>query len=203
MNKLGRALSRLLNHSELTNHLAQVLTRASKRGRVSYREVGKIVNDNAEDVLLLGNEWRLLLPVRTLKSAAWEDRLLLAKPEELYEVPNIVRYLAEDASRTGHWNPEHAITELFREMGEPDWEQMPKLVEWLEEQAKDYRITVAQIKTVCNEMGLGDRVDALIAELKGSGVMSPKLGALAEVSRARMPIYELNPSLFIKKEEKE
>jgi len=202
MNKLESALSRLLNHSELTSRLVPVLSSASKRGRVSYREVEKMVNGDAEDVLLLGNEWRLLLPVRTLKSAAWEDRLLVTKPEELYEAPNIVRYLVEDASRTGRWNPEQAITELFREMGEPDWGQMPKMVERLGEQAKDYRITAAQIKMVCNELGLGDRVDALIAELKGSGVMSPKLGALAEVSRAGMPIYELNPSLFIKKREK-
>jgi len=43
---------------------------------------------------------------------------------------------------------------------------------------------------------------ALIAELKGSGVMSPKLGSLAEVSRAGTPIYELNPSLFTEKGEK-
>ena len=202
MNKLESALSRLLNHSELTSRLVPVLSSASKRGRVSYREVEKMVNGDAEDVLLLGNEWRLLLPVRTLKSAAWEDRLLVTKPEELYETPNIVRCLAEDASRTGRWNPEQAITELFREMGEPDWGQMPKMVERLGEQAKDYRITAAQIKMVCNELGLGDRIDALIAELKGSGVMSPKLDALAEVSRAGMPIYELNPSLFIKKREK-
>jgi len=202
MNKLESALSRLLDHSELTSRLVPVLSSASKRGRVSYREVEKMVNGDAEDVLLLGNEWRLLLPVRTLKSAAWEDRLLVTKPEELYEAPNIVRYLVEDASRTGRWNPEQAITELFREMGEPDWGQMPKMVERLGEQAKDYRITAAQIKMVCNELGLGDRIDALIAELKGSGVMSPKLGALAEVSQAGMPIYELNPSLFIKKGEK-
>ena len=203
MNKLESALSRLLNHSELTSRLALVLGYAAEKGRVSYREVEKMVNGDAEDVLLLGNEWRLLLPVRTLKSAAWEDRLLVTKPKELYEVPNIVRYLAEEASKTGCWDPEHAITELFREMGEPAWERMPKLAERLWEQAKDYRITAAQIKMVCNELGLGDRVDALIAELKGSGVMSPKLGALAEVSRAGMPIYELNPSLFIKKREKE
>jgi len=202
MHKLEKALNRFLNHSELTSYLARVLVHACKRGRVSHAEVDKIASANAEDVLLLGNEWRLLLPVRTLKSAAWEDRLLLTEPGELYEVPNIVRYLAEDASITGHWNPEHAITELFREMGELDWERIPKLVEWLGEQAKDYRITAAQIKMVCNELSLGDRVDALIAELKGSGVMSPKLGTLAEVTRAGMPIYELNPSLFIKKREK-
>ena len=202
MNRLEKALSGLLSHGELTNRLAQVLARASKRGRISYQEVDKIANDNAEDVLLLGNEWRLLLPVRTLKSAAWEDRLLIAKPKELYEVPNIVRYLAEDASKTGRWEAGHALAELFRDMGEPNWEQIPELVERLEKQAKDYRITASQIKTACNELGLGDRVDALIAGLKGSGVMSPKLSSLAEVARAGPPLYELNPSLFVKKPEK-
>ena len=202
MNKLEKALSRLLKHCELISCLSPVLAYASKKGSISYREVDNIVKDTAEDVLLLGNEWRLLLPVRTLKSAAWEDRLLLCKPEESYEVPNIIRCLVEGASRTGYWDPEHAITKLFKEMSEPAWEKIPKLVERLEEQARDYRVTAVQIKEICGELGLGDRVDMLIAELKGSGVMSPKLGSLAEVSRTGSPIYELNPSLFIKKGER-
>jgi len=196
MNGLEKALSGLLSHGELTSRLAQILARASERGRVSYREVEKMVNGDAEDVLLLGSEWGLIFPVRTLKSSAWEDRLLLTEPEELYELPNIVRYLTKDASKTGHWSPKHAVAELFREMDEPDWQRIPKLVEWLGEQAKDYRVTATQIKMACNELDMGNRVDALIAELKSSGVMSPKLGSLAEVSRAGTPIYELNPSLL-------
>jgi len=48
MNKLEKALNRLLSHGELTNRLAQVLARASERGRVSYREVEKMVNGDAE-----------------------------------------------------------------------------------------------------------------------------------------------------------
>lgn len=196
MSNLEKALSRLLNQSELTGRLAQVLVYASKKGRLPYYEVETVVKGDTEDVLLLGNEWGLIFPVRTLKSTAWEDRLLVTKPEELYELPNIVRYLVEDASKTGHWNPEYAITKLFREMGEPKWERMPKLVEELGKQSKDCRITAVQINAICSESGLGGRVDALIAELKASGVMSPKLGSLAEVSRAGTPIYELNPSLF-------
>jgi hypothetical protein len=203
MSNLEKALDKLLKSVELTSRLASVLAHASKRGSISYREVDKIVNDNAEDVLLLGNEWRLLLPVRTVKSSAWEDRLLLCKPGESYEVPNIARYLVEEAAETGRWDPERAITKLFKEMGEPAWEKMPKLVEQLEEQARDYRVTASQIKKICNELGLGDRVDALIAGLKAGGVMSPKLSSIAEVSRVGTPIYELNPSLFMKKGEKE
>lgn len=200
MNKLEKALSAFLDHNEPIAHLAQVLTYASnKTGRVSYHDIKRMVKDNAEDILLLGNEWRLVLPVRTVKSSAWEDRLSLGEDRELYGMPNIIRYLVEDAGKTGHWNPEYAITRLFRDMGEPVWERMPKLVEELGKQAKDYRINAAQIKEICSELGLGDKINALIAELKGSGVMSPKLGSIVEVSRAGCPIYELNPSLFLKK----
>jgi hypothetical protein len=202
MNKLEKALSKLLKHGELTSRLASVLAHASKKGSISYHEVDKIVHDSAEDVLLLGNEWRLLLPVRTVKSAAWEDRLLLCKPGESYEVPNIARYLVEEATKTGRWDPEHAITKLFKEMGEPAWERMPRLVERLEEQARDYRVTVSQIKKICSELDLVDRIDALIAGLKASGVMSPKLSSIAEVSREGTPIYELNPSLCTRKASK-
>jgi hypothetical protein len=196
MNRLVRALSGLSSEGELISGLAQVLALASERGRVAYYEIGEIISGDAEDVLLLGNEWGLIFPVRTLKSAAWEDRLLLSEPGEEYEIPNIVRYLVEEAKITGRWEAGRALAELFRDMGEPNWEQIPKLVEELGQQAKNYKITAIQIKEICSELGLGGRVDALIAELKGSGVMSPKLGSLAEVSRAGAPIYELNPSLF-------
>ena len=202
MNKLERALIRLLKHGELIGCLAAVIAHASEKGSISYSEVDKIVNDSAEDVLLLGNEWRLLLPVRTVKSAAWEDRLLLCRPGELYEVPNIIRCLVEEAGRTGCWEPEHAITKLFKEMAEPNWERISKLVKELRKQSEYYRITAVQIKKICNEFDMGDRVDTVIAELKASGVMSPKLGSLAEVSRAGSPLYELNPSLFTKRARK-
>jgi hypothetical protein len=193
----SKALSRLSIHGELINLLAQVMAHASERGRVAYHEIEEIIGDNVEDVLLLGNEWRLILPVRTLKSAAWEDRLLLSEPGEEYEIPNIVRYLVEKAKMTGRWEAGRALAELFREMGEPNWDQIPELVKELGQQAKNYKITAIQIKEICNKLALGNRVDTLIAELKGSGVMSPKLGSLAEVSRAEAPIYELNPSLFL------
>ncbi len=199
MNNLENALRWLLKSSELASCLALVLGRASKMGRISYQEVDKVVNDKAEDVLLLGSEWRLLLPVRTVKSAAWEDRLLLCKPEESYEVPNIIRYIVEGSGKTGYWNTSDAIIRLFKEMGEPAWERMPKLIERLGEKAIDHRISAAQIRKTCIELGMENRVDMLIAGLKGSGVMSPKLGSFAEVNREGSPLYELNPSLYIKR----
>ena len=64
--------------------------------------------------------------------------------------------------------------------------------------AEDCRISAAQIRKTCRELGLAQRLDMLIAELKGSGVMSPKLGSFAEVNREGSPLYELNPSVLEK-----
>jgi len=75
--------------------------------------------------------------------------------------------------------------------------KMPKLVQKLGEESKDYKVNAIQIKKICRELDLGDRVDFLIAELKGSGVMTPKLSSLAEVMRETSSIYELNPSLCV------
>jgi len=77
MNNLEKALGRLLKNDELAAVLAAVLAYASETGRISYSEVMEIVGENPEEVLLLGNRWRLLLPVKVEKSGAWEDRLLL------------------------------------------------------------------------------------------------------------------------------
>lgn len=199
---LKEALNSFLGNTELTGSLANILTCVSKKGRVTYDEVAEMVGDNAEEVLLLGNEWRLILPMRTRRTAAWEDRLFLSAPMELYEVPNIVKYLVENARETGHWEPGVALSELFREMGDPHWNIIPRLFERLWEQSKNYRITAIQIKEICGGLGLGDRVDALIVELKGSGVISPKLRSPAEVSRAGAVIFELNPSLLTHREKK-
>ena len=119
MNKLERALSSFLSPGQIAGQLAQVLAHASKRGRVSYSEVERIAKGSTEDVLLLASEWRLLLPVRTSKSAAWEDRVLLLEPGEVYEMPNIVRHLVGNARYTGRWDAAYATAGLFRIMGEP------------------------------------------------------------------------------------
>jgi len=137
------------------------------------------------------------LPVRTAKSAGWEDRVLVLKDEEKYEIPNLIRYLVKDALDTGQWNPEKTIIELFKQFGDPDWEKIPGLVRSIAEKATGYKITGNQIKEICLKSGLNNRVDGLIAELKAAGIISPKLASIPDVFGAKSPIYELNPSVII------
>lgn len=198
---LERALGIFLNQEKLNGFLTQVLIKACKTGKVSYDEIEEIASGDSEDVLLLGFEWRLLIPTRSTRDTLeWEDALLLAKPGETYKMPNVVKYLVEEAIQTGRWEPESAIAEIFKVMGEPEWDKMQNLVQKLGEESQYYRTNATQIKKICRELDLEDRVNSLIAELKGSGVMSPRVSSLAEVIREGSPIYELNPCLFTEKE---
>ena len=194
---LERAMSGVFGHDKLTSKWSQVLAYAAVKGTVSYREIKEIIKDDPEDALLLADEWRLLLPVRTAKSSSWEDRLLIIKDGEAYEMPNIVRYVAREALETGTWNSENAIGEFFKELGDPNCKQIAELVRSIAGEAGSHKTTGNQIKMICLRLGLSNRVDSLIAELKAAGIISPKLRSFPEVFKAGSPIYELNPSVVI------
>jgi hypothetical protein len=194
---LEKALSRILGAVKSTSKLSQVLAYTSVNVTVSYQEIKEIIKDDPENVLLLADKWRLLLPVRTAKSAGWEDRVLVLRDGEKYEIPNLIRYLVKNALDTGRWDPEKSIIELFKKFGEPDWEKITGLVRSIAEKAINYKITGNQIKKICIQSGLSNRVDGLIAELKAAGIISPKLGSIPDVLGAKSPIYELNPSVII------
>jgi hypothetical protein len=195
--RLAMALSTILGHAKINNKQSQVLAYAAVKGTVSYQEIKEIIKDDPEDFLLLADKWRLLLPVRTAKSSGWEDRLLIIKNVEVYEIPNVIRYLTREAVKTGIWDPEKAIVKLFKELGDPDFAQIPELVRSIGEEVANHKITGNRIKSICVKLGLGDRVDGIIAELKAAGIISPRLRSVPEVHREGSPIYELNPSVVL------
>jgi hypothetical protein len=195
--RLAMALSTILGHAKINNKQSQVLAYAAVKGTVSYQEIKEIIKDDPEDFLLLADKWRLLLPVRTAKSSGWEDRLLIIKNVEVYEIPNVIRYLVREAVKTGIWDPEKAIVKLFKELEDPDCTKIPGLVRSIVEEAVNHKIIGNQIKSICVQLGLGDRVDGIIAELKAAGIISPRLSSVPEVNRKGSPIYELNPSVVL------
>ena len=116
---------------------------------------------------------------------------------EIYEIPNIVRFLLQGSLSTGIWDPEKAIRELFKDLGDPYWKTTPELVRSIAEEAVNNRITGNQIRMICLRFGLSNRADVLIAKFKAAGIISPKLSSVPEVNKEGSPIYELNPSVAI------
>lgn len=100
MTNLESALRTGLEDTELTVSLVAVLANACKTGTISYDQVAEKVGNQCDETLLFGNRWELLIPIKIGKSSAWEDRMLQCNPEESYELPNVVRHLVQNVSRT-------------------------------------------------------------------------------------------------------
>ena len=180
------------------HQVARLLNQASYTGRISYQEARQLLGDDLEEALLSAVHMRLFIPVRSVNdSLNWVDAILVLEPGEIYKMPNIARQIVKHAGVSGEWDPMHAVSTLFEEMGEPNWNLVPVLVQKLCEKATDQHVNGFEIGEVCTEVGLGDRVGALILELKGAGIISPKLDSFAEVRQAGAPIYEINRSVFL------
>jgi hypothetical protein len=194
--KLKKALNSFLKDND-AKVLAIILNKAEESGSISYEDIETLVDGDIEDFLLLAFQWRLLLPVRASKAGDWEDRMMITQLGERYQMPNVVRWLVKNALASSEWDPEIAIIEVFKNIGEPDIEKMPILFERMVSGIKGHRINGNRIKSICRDLGLESRVDPLVSELKACGIISHKLSSLTEVSRAGAPLYEVNPSLLV------
>jgi len=196
MTHLEQALKSFLRDGTLLEELTSVLSQFCENDVTVYDQIWKIAGDNLTDLLLELWNWKLIIPIRSSKCGEWDSRILLAEPGESYEMPNISRMLVKNAQLSGVWDSRQAIYDLFRVMSEPKWEKMPDLVLEIKQGCIHHTISGARVGIACARNGLKNKTGAMIAVLKGSGTISPKLMAFAEVARSSSPVYEFNPSVY-------
>ena len=193
---LEKALKSFMTGDILVSDLAQILSLFLNVDRVDYRKLAAVAYGSLDDVILTLWEWKLVIPVRSSKCSEWDSRVLLAEPEESYEMPNISKMLVKKGMETGKWESTAAILDLFQDMGEPEWEKMPALILSIKKNSMHNTINGSKIGILCIQNGLKDKTGAMIAVLKGAGVISPKLAAISQVLRSKSPLYEYNPSVY-------
>jgi len=195
--RLQRALECFIDDSGLVRPLAEVLDLVCAEGRVTYGQIKEVGGADTDELLLLAYELRLIIPVKTLRTSAWEDKLLEFIDGALYEVPNIVRLLVANAKNTGCWDPGGAIKKIFEDMDVEESTGITYLVEKLCRSSECHKISAWQIKNACKALELSQSADTIIADLKAAGIISPKLEVMSEVKQARAPLYEINPVLCV------
>lgn len=182
---------------DFTLALVRLLDMAYRRETITFDEIKKkIESKNVEDVILFAWNHKFLIPMAFLRSGEWDDRILIMEPCEVYEMPNISRYLLKIAADTGTWDIGGAVAYLYKDMGEPFWEKMPDLVEGITTNSVNFIISAASINAACIKAGINNKTGAMIAILKGGGVISPKLAAIGPVVKSGVPIYEVNPCVY-------
>jgi hypothetical protein len=196
MENLEKALKSFMTGDIPVSDLAHILFRLYHCERINYQELASVANGSVDEALLTLWEWKLVIPVRSSRCSEWDSRILSAEPEELYEMPNISKTLVKKGIETGTWDSISAILDLFRGMDEPEWEKMPDLILSIKKNTVHNMINGARIGVLCIQNGLKDKTGAMIAILKGAGIISPKLAAIGQMAKSRSPIYEFNPSVY-------
>jgi hypothetical protein len=143
-----------------------------------------------EDLLMLLERERVLIPYGTSKTIAWEDRVLTFKPGETYEAPHVVTNMLNRAAETGELDPRYAFRKYLREIGEPEPEKMTSFFVHVLDNVENGRISAGTLSEIAGELSLEHRMGTIIAELKGGGVISPCLRDPSTLS------YEVNPFLL-------
>ncbi len=184
---LGKALRNVFPEEDQAP-LIEILLLAAEKNKIQNNEI-QIPEPVKEDLLILLERERVLIPFETSKTIAWEDRLLTFKPGEAYEVPHVIKHLLNRAGETGELDPDYAFKKYLREIGEPEPEKISILFNKVLENVEKRRISAKMLSEIAKELGLKSRMGTIIAELKGGGVISP---CLRNPSNLR---YEVNSFL--------
>jgi hypothetical protein len=196
MENLENALKSFMADDIPVSDLARILCLVFHIDRINYQALASAPCGSMEEALLALWEWKLIIPVRSSGCSEWDSRILSAAPEEFYEMPNISRELVKKGIETGTWDSRSAIVDLFQNMGEPEWEKMPDLILSIKRNTLHNTINGAKIGALCAQNRLKDKTGAMIAILKGAGVISPKLADISRTAKAGSPLYEYNPSVY-------
>jgi hypothetical protein len=176
---------------EDVNLIAEILFTASKTGRITYDEP-EIHDEEKDDLFILLEKERLLIPSRTSRSLAWEDRMMVLRPGEVFEVPNAILHLIRCAKETGEWKPYHAIKAYLEEIGEKSPVVILSMFKKIRGEAKGLIVTPKELLKAAERLKLTSEIGRIIAELKGGGIISPCLRDPSHL------LYEINPSLIEK-----
>lgn len=169
--------------------LVEILLLAAGNEKIRNNEI-QLPEPVKEDLLILLERERILIPFETSKTIAWEDRMLTFKPDEAYAVPHVTRNLLNRAEETGELDPRHAFKEYLGEIGEPDPETMTMFFDHVLDNVENGRISAGKLSKIAGELSVEHRMGTIIAELKGGGVISPCLRDPSTLS------YEVNPFLL-------
>ncbi len=158
---------------------------------VKYCDIGiipaKEIDD--EELIMLLEYYKLALPFNSINSSlSWNFRIIL---HENLEIPYIVRAFFKEL-KLKETNPEDVIVNYFKEIGERNPEEFVEIFRELISYSKNCIVDGDRIVKVSSKYKRDGGV--VIAELKGSGLISPYIRIIRKL---KSPLYELN-RFFVK-----
>lgn len=191
LDRLGSALAIHFSEAEAVN--MAILINAALASENVYTEQIPLAEQDKHDLLLMAYEERILLPVRSRRTSAWEDRTLRIVPEEMFFMPHVVRILFNDAAKTGVMDVEEAVRKV---LSHHPAEHVDEAVHFLKQMKPHTDARMAEgglMVVVAKKAGIALDVHEIVDACVVGGIMSP---CTRGFSTQGLAWYEFHPCLF-------
>jgi hypothetical protein len=146
-----------------------------------------------KDLILLGYEERLFLPVKTKSGPAWEDRIMDFDPTAVYEIPRVVRAIPEAFQESGGFSFQGIAEATVSGILPGSTDPVAPLLEMLIPHCTARCFEVGLLSLFYERFRFGPDLHGLLDLFVISGMMSP---CPHKSLRTGLSFYEVSPVLF-------
>lgn len=158
----------------------------------SYEDV-RLPEEDSHDLLMLGFEQRVILPKKTRKGPAWEDRILTFDEAAIFYVPQIVRQIARETGNQKNLQMNSLMATMFDKHPASNICDLVRLLTTIISNTSNQMFEVGLLdlyhQQINTRISLHDMLDLFVI----SGVMSP---CPARSLHTGLAWYEINPVCY-------
>ncbi|MDZ7667295.1 MAG: hypothetical protein U5K27_18545 [Desulfotignum sp.] len=158
----------------------------------SYKDL-QLPQEEAQELLMLCFDQRVILPEKTRKGPAWEDRILTFDETAVFQIPPVVRQITRMAGSRESLQTNFLLASIFEELPSSDISDMAQLLTTIMANSRNRMFEAGLLdlyhKQIDARISLHDMLDLFVI----SGVMSP---CPALSLKTGLAWYEISPVCY-------
>jgi hypothetical protein len=159
----------------------------------SYNDL-QLPQEDAQDLLMIGFDQRMILPEKTRKGPAWEDRILTFDDTAVFQIPLVVRQITRVAGSRESLQTNFLLASIFEELPSSDIKDMAQLLTTIMANSSNRMFEAGLLDLYHQQIDarvcLHDMLDLFVI----SGVMSP---CPARSLNTSLSWYEISPVCWL------
>lgn len=188
---LTKALSGPFSEKEAAG-MAQIIIAALGHENIYYEDL-PLSDAEKNDYLLMAYEERLLIPIRSQQTAAWDDRIIRFGQGEMFFMTRLVRSMLENAAETGRFDAEAAVRQILSHEADGHVSDAVVFLKQIRPHAETCMAEGGLMAAVAEGAGLQVPIHDIIDACVIVGIMSPcSRGSTIQ----GLVWYEINPCLY-------
>lgn len=172
--------------------LARLLDNHLHKETICYHEI-EAAERQKKDLILMAFEERIMIPVKSRGSSAWEDRILDFANEGRYFIPPVVKAIVNTIYETGKPSCDTAVRTTLTNVNQEDIGGFIQLLQTIMKHAGNYTFETGLLKIFFNEISMDSDLHDVIDIFVFFGIMSP---CPQRSLMTGLSWYEINSTLY-------